>query len=186
MSRGYRLSIKSLFMYDPTIFTSMTLPSGVDMETLIDKLLIDCCDFEVVYPDPNLMKENIRWWSKARLRSWEMYNEVLNKEGYEPFNDFDRNIEHTEVEERNLSTNSSDVDSVKAFNTDLLEEANANRKSIDDTGNVTRKITERQFGNSALGTNQDIIQKEIQLRRKLDIYSLIIRDFKQEFCILVY
>lgn len=87
-----KLSILGLYQYDQSLFDNLQLPddfSTEDRTTLINNLLMDCAEFECLYPDFDFCKAAIGWWSKARLPVWEKlyastmfdYNPIWNKDG---------------------------------------------------------------------------------------------------------
>ena len=172
------LSIRGLYKFDDTLFEEMVIPEELEQEDAIAAILMKCSEMEILYPDWNMMHESIGYWSRKHLHAWEIYYLSLNKEGYDPFNDYDRNEDYSEE----VSTSGTTANSVNAFNESEAVQA----ASTEGTGSETRSHTLHQYGNSALGTNQDIIQKEIALRRKYNVYDLIAEDFKHEFCIQVY
>lgn len=87
-----KLSILGLYQHDQTLFDNLQLPTDFtadDRETLINNLLMDCAEFECVYPNFDFCKAAIGWWSKARLQVWTklynstmfVYNPIWNKDG---------------------------------------------------------------------------------------------------------
>ena len=87
-----KLSILGLYQYDQTLFDNLQLPddfSTDDRETLINNLLMECAEFECVYPAFEFCKAAIGFWSKARLHVWQKlyntmffeYNPIWNKNG---------------------------------------------------------------------------------------------------------
>ena len=186
MARGALYSIMGMYQLDPTIFDNLQVPEEVDTDALINKLLIDCAELEIVYPNCEMMKESLGYWSKAHLRGWEMYAATLEKSDYDPFTDFDRHEEYTE---HYTDVNDQQADSTasqRAFNeADLTAISGTNATAVNN-GSGDRTHTMRQYGNSALGTNQDIIKKEIELRQMYNLIDLIITQFKLDYCICVY
>lgn len=188
------LSIRGLYLIDNTIFDNLTLPAALDANTAIATILHNCAELEVLYPDADMMKESIGYWSARRAQAWDMYYASLFKEDYDPFTDYDRNESYSDTETRNLASTSSlssnSTEKTKGFNESALQAAagseGSGNTSGTDTGTVTHSRTIHQYGNSALGTNQDIITKEIQLRQKYEIYELIANEFKHDFCLVVY
>ena len=54
-----------------------------------------------------------------------------------------------------------------------------------DTGTVETEFTDQEYGNIGVTMTQQLIQTERDLVR-FNIYDLIIDDFKQRFCVLIY
>lgn len=182
MGRGALLSVMMLYRAEPTLFDDMQVPTGITKQTLVDKLLTDCAELEVIYPDPNMMKESLKHWSAAHIHNWDIEFQALNKAGYDPFTDYDRNEDYT-----------SNYTDYPAATTTTSQRA-FNDANLTDVAKITQggtvggwnSHTIHQYGNSALGTNQDIIRKEIEIRNAYNIMDLIIADFKKDFCLCVY
>ena len=188
MGRGAFISILGLYRKDATIFNNMALPFRIQLrkQELINKLLMDCAELEILYPSTDMMKEAIEYWSKAHVHSWELYYETLDKADYDPFTDFDRHEDFTEHYSDDRDTQSDSRTSERAYNdAELTDIANLNNTAI-NSASGSRDHTLHQYGNSALGTNQDIIKKEIELRKEYNVIDLIINQFKKDFCLLVY
>ena len=171
-----------LYDADNTVFDDLSLPANITKVNLVSKLLIDCAELEIIYPDPDMMKESIKYWSLAHLQSWEMYYASLHKANYNPFDDYDR---HEEIEiNYHDYPGATTTTSQRAFNDSTLTDIGKLTQGGDNTG--WRTTETHAYGNSALGTNQDIMNKEIELRIKYNVIDLIISDFKKDFCLCVY
>lgn len=85
------ISINGLYAYDKTIFDNFYLPKALQSkkQIVIDYICESCAELEIVYPDPNIMKNSIRIWSSRNLERWEElykttqyeYNPIWNKDG---------------------------------------------------------------------------------------------------------
>lgn len=87
-----KLSILGLYQHDNSLFDNLQLPAEFttdDRETLINNLLMECAEFECLYPAFEFCKAAIGFWSKARLHVWQKlydtmffeYNPIWNKDG---------------------------------------------------------------------------------------------------------
>lgn len=167
------LSMLGIYRYDPTIFDQLQLPAEIDPDTFKANLLTETAELEVIYPDSEILKQMIGYWSARRLHSWERIAEVLY-EDYDPF----INIKRDEV--RTIESKGSGTNQVSAWNTNSF----ANRDH--NEGNSFVKETFHVEGDSAITDAQDVARKEIEVRTEYDLYNYIINDFKNRFCILVY
>ena len=75
------------------------------------------------------------------------------------------------------STSGQESTSIEAGQTDAWTEDGTSSESVTRSGTVS--------GNIGVTTNQQMIQAELELRR-LDIYNIVIREFKTMFCLGVY
>lgn len=207
------LSLFGLYRYDPTLFDELVLPAEVDRADFIQNLTIETAELEVIYPDPEIMRQMIGSWSRARIHVWERVALVLFK-NYDPFinitRDETRTIERTDSGTRtndltqtdNLTRtdNLTQNNSVSAWDSASYQnrEQTTNSGTVSDTGTVkntgsisdtgSSKVTETYHleGDSAITDAQDVARKEIELRTRYELDEYIINDFKNRFCLLVY
>lgn len=198
MARGELLSILGLYQYDDSIFDKLVLPSEINKEVLVNNIILDCAEFEILYPNPNILKESIGFWSESRIKAWEDMKNVLIVENYRPFINLERKESGYDLETRDLNSNSNSntngnvLNKVSAFNSSNLENKDSSdttsntNLNVDDTGTI-RKDYEHNFeGDSAMFTKQNIIEQEMEMRLKYDLYKIIIEEFKMKFCLLIY
>lgn len=172
-----KLSLLGLYNWDNTIFDSMKLPEALDKDELVNNLLMELAELTVLYPDSDFMKRAITSWSAIRLHSWNRIAEVLY-EDYEPFINIKRDEVRTIIQEGEGSANTK----VNAWETDTPQEQNST-----DTNSKTKTTeTFHVEGDSAITDAQDVLQKEIEARLKYDMYRIIIDEFRQRFCLLIY
>lgn len=175
------MSIRGLYLYDQTIFDNMTIPTQLDHDLLVGRLVNDLAELEVIYPDPDIMKENITNWSAIMGRSWQKMADVLY-EDYDPFINIRRHEERTVTETRDLENNGS----LSLVAWDETEPSERQTNNATNTGTVTTHEEYDLEGDSAITDAQDVARKEIQLRRDNEMYSIIIEDFKRAFCLQIY
>lgn len=171
------LSILGLYQWDNTIFDAMVLPDQIDKDTLVNNILDECAELEVLYTNPDFIKNAIGYWSLKRYHAWEKLQTVLY-ENYEPF----INIKRDEVRTIEYDPNLTQTASTNAFN----EGTGTERESVHQGG---RSVTTEHFhveGDSAITDAQDVAVKESKLRLEYDLYQIIIEEFKRRFCLLIY
>ena len=191
------LSVYGLYNFDNTIFDNLHLPEGLDKDTLIENLLLECAEFEVLYPNPDLMKFAIGSWSRKELDIWERMVKVLSLD-YNPIENYDRIEDFTNTETRDLEVNSfndgadTTTDKVSAFNDpnftnrDQSEISYGSHNQTLDDGTVTLKRDGHVHGNIGVTTTQQMIESELELSKKSCVYDYIIKSFKTRFCLLIY
>lgn len=171
--RGEWLSLLGLYRYDPTILDELALPDAVDRQDLIDNLLVETAEMEIIYPEPEIMRQIIGSWSRARLAVWNRVALVLTKT-YDPFINIMRD------ETRTIQTYGTETSQVSAWDASGF----TNRDKND--GNSTVTETYHMQGDSAITDAQDVARKEIELRSSYELDEYIINDFKHRFCLSVY
>lgn len=185
MARGSRISVYGLYSWDPLIFNSITIPSNLSKETLINNILMECAELEVLYPDPGFMKEAISNWSKARYHAWSEMAKVLFTE-YDPFINIKRDEVRTITENRDLTGTGTTTGKVSAWNDRGFTDRAKDDSTSTQKGTVTTTETFHVEGDSAITDAQDVLRKEMDVRLEYDLYRIIIDEFKQRFCLLVY
>ena len=185
MARGSRISILGLYHINPALFNGMRLPASLSLATFVDNLLMEDAELEVVYPDPEFMQDAIERWSKMRLHAWEKMETVLY-EDYDPFINIKRDEVRTITEDRNLKGTGMTTGQVSAWNDDGFTDRARDNSNSTQTGTVTTTEHFHVEGDSAITDAQDVLKKEMQVRIEYDLYRLILAEFKERFCILVY
>ena len=202
------LSLLGLYNWDNTIFNNIVLPEDFtqdDKTILINNLLMETAELEVIYTDPDFMKNAIAAWSAKEVYTWTRLYEAMKAE-YSPIENFDR-YEDVDEQNRGAMTHSGS-DSVAGSGQDTLtnkitsfdnntfvdhDQSIAGKGSTDTTtyGHVVtdstgRKIISHLHGNIGVTTNQQMLEAELETRPKINIYRIIIDSFRNRFCLLVY
>lgn len=225
--RSATMSIMGLYNWDNTLFDLLTVPEGMDKDTLVTMLLAECSGLEILYPNPTVMKNLIGVWSHSSQYSWQTLFATTQFE-YNPIDNYDR----TETRTSNSQAAGSSADGGTDTNTSVdtgtdrttndttrtgqiagFESSGASpftdkeKETIDNDGSViygktntnttnyghtnsntyskNDSETVRAHGNIGVTTTQQMIEQERETG-KFNIYDVIVEDFKQRYCILVY
>lgn len=191
MARGSRISILGLYTADNTIFDNFKIPSSINKEMLVNNILMECAEFEILYTNPDFMKNAIEQWSKKEIFKWNQINDALKT--INPLNDIDivETINHDYIKNESGSdkTQSESINQINGWNDGLVD-----RNKINDINERTPNLTNTDKGEriktikglSSKYLKQDIIFKELELRNLYNIDDIIIDDFKNRFCLLIY
>lgn len=95
MALRSEMSVWGLYNYDYRIFLALHIPDNLDRDLVIHALLVECMDLEVLYPDPEFMRDAIRSWSFAMLHSWKQIRDALYA-NYNIIENYDRNESWTD------------------------------------------------------------------------------------------
>lgn len=202
-----RLIITLMNMYDadPTLLDQLALPSEIDRDDFIGRLMIDIGEQEVCITNPRIMKMGIGVWSRGRLPIWEKLIHVQDLE-YNPIWNVDGTVTHTgsRSDERQYDRDRTEDTSTDETTTGYISADNSELWSNDtktETGreeSVSEKIgdtesssgndqwSERRTGNIGVTTTQKMLNEEVEFWSAYDIIRYIINDFAKEFCLLVY
>lgn len=85
-----------LKMENKSVFDLLTLPDGIDRNTTIDNIILECGEFETLYSDPFFMRAAIGTWSSKHYRTFEKWITALNLE-YNPLENYDRQEDWTDT-----------------------------------------------------------------------------------------
>lgn len=167
-----KLTIFTLYKYEPNLFDNMVLPDGVDHDQVVNTILEECGEFGSIYPDPEFMQFIIGVWSKNQLTAW-MKLQTTVSITYEPINNYDR------YEESERVVTGTATGQETAFNSNTLQDVSGSVSDGDD------KFTSHVYGNIGVTTTQQMLEQE----RKIAEFSMveyISNSFKNKFCIEVY
>lgn len=203
MARKMTMNLLSLYNYDESLFDNLVLPEGIDKDTLVNNLLLDTVSQEVLYADPDIMKQAIGMWSKKELPVWQRLKDTLDIRGtYNPIYNYDRNEEitndHTKntTESENHNTNKG-TDTTKvsqgSFNSNDLTQVNqqdnilgsGNDENGRDTFTGDHTFNAHLYGNIGVTTTQQMIKEELSID-EINILDYIIDSFKNRFILSVY
>lgn len=203
MARKMTMNLLSLYNYDESLFDNLVLPEGIDKDTLVNNLLLDTVSQEVLYADPDIMKQAIGMWSKKELPVWQRLKDTLDIRGtYNPIYNYDRNEEitndhtknTTESENHNLNkgTDTTKV-SQGSFNSNDLTQVNqqdnilgsGNDENGRDTFTGDHTFNAHLYGNIGVTTTQEMIREELSID-EINILDYIIDSFKNRFILSVY
>lgn len=183
------MSILGLYQWDDTIFENLKLPEGVDASQAVDAILFDNAELEIMYPDPDWMKSLIGMWSKRELPVWERIYKAITKE-YDPLENYNRTevYDQTDTGTSSASGSASDTHKVTGFNDGILvdqSQDNGNSSSQGNSSLVTKRNSNVK-GNIGVTTSQQMLNQELDLAHRTDIYLYISESFKNRFCLMVY
>lgn len=190
--------------FDKDLFSELSLPEGIDKDTLTDNILLRGADFEVIYSDPDFMISAIGMWSKKWGRTFTRwikalsidYNPLENYGRYESWSDnVDTSNESTgESTDTSQGTGSSQTN-VTAFDSNSFQPKDSTSNSNSNTGTTHLKNSGSGksdskhegyvHGNIGVTTSQQMLEAELDIA-KWNIYEHITDIFLQEFIIPIY
>lgn len=196
------VSLIAVYSWDDTVLDNLTVPIGMDVELLKEELLREIGELSILYSDPEYIKAYLGIFSRRKLPVWtRMYQ--LAEEEYDPIDNYKRTVTETTTHghkeqvdyldnselsgsehNRVFGFDSSD-ESVGKDSTSASSEGEHSGQNIKQHSGNDVVVTQGQ-GNIGVTTYQKMVEEELKVRPKLDIYKLIIDDIKKEFCVCVY
>ena len=110
------------------LFFNLSLPSLMDKTTLVNTILAKGAEFEVLYGDPEFIKEMIGVWSSRWYSTLDRWSKALAID-YNPLENYDRKEEWTDAGQRAKAGSKDSSSSSSNANTIINKETQA------DTGN---------------------------------------------------
>ena len=206
-----RIPLMSLYNYDNSIFDGLSLPDGINKETLIDKIMIRGGEYESVYTSVPFLKSAISNWGATHRHLIDKWLEVYNKD-FEPLENYDRIEDWTD--DANNSTigsgstkgndnthaqgNVTGTNTVSAYNTNnLVNDNGTSQGNTSDTSSSTQTDSTTQsndinhsahsgriHGNIGVTTSMQMYESFWLLMGEYgDIYNAIATLFLQDFVV---
>lgn len=183
------LSILGLYNYDTDVFKNFVAPTGVDVATAIQTIIFDNAELEIMYPEPDTMQFLIGLWSNKELPVWERVYAACNAQ-YNPIQNYNRteNWNQTDTGSSSTTTGATETGRVAGYNDDTFTNANQTEDHATGTGSSSLQVyhSGNVSGNIGVTTSQEMLEQELELAPKLDIYQYISDSFKRRFCLMVY
>lgn len=198
---------------DPTILDGLTIPEGLNLDTLKNNIILECAELEVLYSAPSFFRWAVNAWSLKESPTWERMYKALQIE-YNPLENYDRTEEWTEAgtlknnktvdntttTNGNTTSNGDAKHNVTGYNsnTEVLQSRDITNASDNNTSTATGKGAEteagehndirngRIHGNIGVTTSQQMLKAEFDLAPEINMYNIITDSFKHRFCLMIY
>ena len=183
------LTILGLYNYDTSIFENLVVPEGVDAATAINSICMDNADLEILYPEPDTMKFLIGLWSSRMLPVWTRVLTAITEE-YNPLENYNRTEtwKQTDTGESSAKSGSTVVHKVAGYNDNAMATSGQTEENSSGSGNskLVADRTSNVSGNIGVTTSQQMLNQELDIAPRTDIYKYISESFKTRFCLMVY
>lgn len=191
------LSILGLYRRSPSLFDDLSLPEGVNRDTLISGLLTDTAELEVLYPDPEFFRYALGIYSRRRVGSWQKWHDSAALR-YNPLDTYDRTEEWEDI-----GSSESSGSSVSGGESDNRESRYPYDSPLDPTptgwtsasdnshattegkGSHCNRRSGRVHGNTGGKTFQQLVIEERRVADP-DIYQYLIDDIARHFTVGVW
>lgn len=90
------IGMYDIMKYDGVdLFELLSLPDGIDKDTVVADILQTSSEFEVMYSSPQFIHDSIRYWSKKWFWTFDKWIKAISIE-YQPLHNYDRHEEWTD------------------------------------------------------------------------------------------
>lgn len=134
------LSIMGLYNYNNSVFDGFNVPMGIDRETCITEICLECAELEIIYPSFNTMKLAITNWSKIEQPIWQKLFDT-EKLKYNPIWNVDADIQETHTTNRNKTGNDNRSSTANGTGSDNVTKTGQNSEQGNDTKTGTGTIS---------------------------------------------
>lgn len=193
-------------LYDNDLFNDIMLPEGIDHDTVVNTILSESALNTPMYPEHDLFKMMIQNFFRKYYNNFERYNRAMNEE-YTP------NENYRKTDERTIRDNVNKVQNLDGKQVNSLNEngdsenfrmafdsgeykktdRGTSRTTNNDTytqndktttdSNRNGTIITSSHGLTGVYTNQRLVEDEVKLRAKYNVYKYISDLFYEEFMI---
>lgn len=165
------LTLMGMYRTRPDILDEFILPSEINRTVFMDNLLMVTGEMEVLYSNPDFLKDAIAAWSRMELANWEWlfstqhyeYNPIWNVDVKESTRDDrkeTRNLRGTNYETRNLSGTNNETRNLAGSDTGTVRDEKTGTDTTinyvsaynDVSGNTQSNKQTTTYGNSNLET----------------------------------
>lgn len=191
---------KWMQLNDDDLFSALTVPTGINKQTLINTILTNGGEFETLYADATFMKDMIGLWSDKWQRTMDKWEKALAID-YNPLENYDRmeewadnKLEHAVASDASNQSGSGNVTNQKSAydGTGYQNHDKADSTSSGTNNATTNTVAQgssthggRTHGNIGVTTSQQMLQAELDVAR-FNLYNEIADVFLMELCIYTY
>lgn len=187
-----KMTLMEMHNFNSHLFDAISLPEGLDNDTLINTILLECGEFEPLYASPTFMQQAISVWFDKWKHTITKWNDAMNLK-YDPIYNYDRFEEYTD-KETGKSHNSGQDNAVRedkksAYDSNSYEpyasstEGGTTSADMEHEGSTEHKA--HLYGNIGVTTSQQMLQAEYDIA-KWNIYNNIMDLFKTELVLTIY
>lgn len=140
-----------------SLFEELTLPEGIDKDTLIGAIILRCQEFELLYSNPEFMIQAVKVWGMKNYWTFERWVKLINKE-YDPlFNkDYTEEVTETHGGQYSKTGSGSTSGSDDHTRTDNLQHSEDYTRTDNLANSNTDTHSEKAYNSSDyVGTTQD-------------------------------
>ena len=159
------------------MFDGIVIPDGVDKDILINTIMDKCRLAEPMYTDEAFLTAKINnFFAKNALVFDNLYKACMSE--YNPIYNYDRYEDSSD----NRATSKNDLLQVSPYDTgDFVNDSKTGSSENSDLIH-NRHI----YGNIGVTTAAQMLEQELKLWPRLNIYEIIRNMFYTDFCLFIY
>lgn len=146
-----RLTLWGIYQYDPTLFNNVTLPEGINKETLIAEIMQRSGDLYSYYQVPEYLKRNITLWFNRNYDQFYKMFRALTIE-YNPIENYDRTEVSIHTPRETFTTQRGEAEHIgneRNISTTLGSTSTSERSAFDSSTYQPQERTTGSGGDSS-------------------------------------
>ena len=187
------------------MFDEFIIQPELNRDVLINTIIDKCAMYPPIYTDLTLLTMKINNFFMKNQHTFKKLYDACTID-YNMIDNYDRKETYTTTDDQNItdnaiyssSTNQSGInstlvspdDSNNFINDTRLETSdNSQLSSTNNVTNISKNTRSHQlhaYGNIGVTTSQQMLESELEIRPKLNIYEIIANFFFTEFVIYTY
>ena len=152
---------------------------------MIAAIVMRGAEFPMLWANPYFVQTMIGQWSNKMQPTFDRWVKTLAID-YEPLYNYDRYEEYTDTEETAGTSSGTNTRKVTGYDSDTLRTNDQNSDESEAMGNRELEHKAHLYGNIGVTTSQQMLEAEMDISRRFNIYELIAEEFCNEFCVMVY
>ena len=196
------ITLLSMISWNPNILDNLHIPANLNLEAIQINLIDECGELPLTVTNPKQFGILLDKWSTIQLDKWNRMQKALEIE-YNPLENYDRqeigddlrtpDLTNTYID-KNPNANKSNIKNYKNgynSNSQVLSDSSESTTGTDietsnkSTGTENNHHDWHIHGNIGVTTSQQMLQSELDVAKNL-VSDVIVDDFKNKFCIVVY
>ena len=162
------------------LFDTCRLPEGINREILSNYILDEYGEFTPLCDNPDFFKSRIDNWFNAEYDNFDRINKALNLE-YNVIDNYDRTEEFIDTNTGNRNNTNKNTNQVSAYNSETFTNASQDNGESGETSRYETMHTAHIHGNIGVTTSAQMLEGEVNLRMRYDIYNIIAVAFFKKF-----
>lgn len=191
-----------MISWNPNILDNLHIPTNLNLEAIQINLIDECGELPLTVTNPKQFGILLDKWSTIQLDKWNRMQKALEIE-YNPLENYDRQESGDDTRTPNLTSTYTDKNpnanksNIKNYkngynsNSQVMSDSSESTMGTDitttnaSTGTETNHHDWHVHGNIGVTTSQQMLQSELDVAKNL-VSDVIVDDFKNKFCIVVY
>ena len=150
---------------DHSVFEKLTLPEGIDKDTLIGAIILRCQEFELLYSSPDFMIEAVKVWGMKNYWTFDRWVKLINKE-YDPLYNKDyheeiSDIHYGQFNKTGSGSSSGSDDHTRTDNLQHSEDYTRTDNLKTETDNTDTHAEKAYNDASMVDTTEDVLDGEV-------------------------